>query len=427
MKKSIVNAKAAQRRKSKENYAYGLPVDHETTYTSLAAELKAFYKFMTEPSTLTQEEPIRPATAQIYHRHAKLFLGWFLHTNHHESIDTNNTASISIYSIIPSKDKESAQSLIDFVLWLRRERNISDAYEANLLRGLIKFLKFRFAKESATDSSYGGLTFTDIPLIKELRKLHRAASQKSKVAPKSSDEQKKWLSWPEFLSVIQKTKEDTMTKIENYRQLNPTERRFRKGNNEFSLQEEEIAALFQKYLILAIFANIPDRQRTIRELEIGRTLMKEDGYWFVKHGPDDYKTGKVYGERPALQLSPELTPAIDEFINLWRPALQPSTNYLFVQTRTGKPMTGDSIFQRVNRSCFKYTGKRTNPHLLRSMIITHVREESNASEKELEALALFMGHSIQMQRSSYDKRTLKKKIAPAVQLIQSVNQNVSPS
>lgn len=54
------------------------------------------------------------------------------------------------------------------------------------------------------------------------------------------------------------------------------------------------------------------------------------------------------------------------------------------------------------------------------MIVTHVRE-SDASEKELEALALYMGHSLNMQRTSYDRRTLTTKIAPAVDLMQSIN------
>jgi hypothetical protein len=58
------------------------------------------------------------------------------------------------------------------------------------------------------------------------------------------------------------------------------------------------------------------------------------------------------------------------------------------------------------------------------MIVTHVRK-SNASEKELEALALLMGHSLQMQRSSYDRRTLTDKIAPAVRLMEAVNSESS--
>ena len=51
-----------------------------------------------------------------------------------------------------------------------------------------------------------------------------------------------------------------------------------------------------------------------------------------------------------------------------------------------------------------------------------IRKE--VSERDLEALALYMGHSINMQRTSYDRRTVNQKVAPAVKLLQSVNGNV---
>jgi integrase len=163
-----------------------------------------------------------------------------------------------------------------------------------------------------------------------------------------------------------------------------------------------------------------------RELELNRSFVKDDtGCWCIKHRPDDYKTGKTYGERPPLQLGASLTPAIDDFLLRWRPCLRPVGDQFFVQPRTGNPLTHDSVYQIVGRSCYQYTGKRTNPHLLRDMIVTHVRESSNASEKELEALALFMGHSVHMQRTSYDRRTLNQKVAPAVQLMESVNAKLS--
>jgi hypothetical protein len=337
--------------------------------------------------------------------------------------EAKDDAALSIFQIVPSKDNQSATQIIDFILWLR-SRDVSVSYEANVLRGLIKLLKFRFAQESNSDSSYGGNTFDDIPIIKEIRKLHRDANKRQRVAPRSSDEQRKWLSWPEYLKVIQNTKDELLQLFEDYHNQPASERRYRKGDADrlYSLEQERVADAYQRFLILSFFASIPDRQRTIRELEIGRTLVKdqEADSWMVKHGPDDYKTGKSYGERPAMQLAEELTPAIDDFLANWRPALRPSTDFLFVQSRTGKPFTGDSVFQRVSRCCFKYTGKRTNPHLLRDMIVTHVRE-SDASEKELEALALFMGHSLHMQRTSYDRRTLTNKIAPAVKLMRQVN------
>jgi hypothetical protein len=68
----------------------------------------------------------------------------------------------------------------------------------------------------------------------------------------------------------------------------------------------------------------------------------------------------------------------------------------------------------------RLTGKRTNPHLVRDMIVTHLRR-TNASEKELEALAIYMGHSLAMQKGSYDRRTISEKVEPAVSLLSSLN------
>lgn len=75
--------------------------------------------------------------------------------------------------------------------------------------------------------------------------------------------------------------------------------------------------------------------------------------------------------------------------------------------------------QVVSRAVFKLTGRKTNPHMLRDSIVTHVRGQ-DVTEKQLEALALYMGHSLAMQKSSYDRRTLGEKVAPAVSLIQSL-------
>jgi hypothetical protein len=41
----------------------------------------------------------------------------------------------------------------------------------------------------------------------------------------------------------------------------------------------------QTYLVFNILAWIPDRQRTIRELEVGRTLVREGESWVIRHGP----------------------------------------------------------------------------------------------------------------------------------------------
>lgn len=350
--KQVVVNHPAKRRKGRGASAteYGLPKNYQSVYPKLGQQLEDFYQFMVYPQVDTQhEDPIRPATANVYLRHAKLFLGWHL---------SNNDSVSDLYEIFPSTAKESAQPVIAFLLWLRGDRNISVSYEANLLRGLTKLLKFRFRADSHIDDS-SSKSFDDIPAIRELRKLHRHANKKQGVAPRSSEEDRKWLSWPQYLDVVKKAKEHVEDLLSNYQP-------------EFSKvpspQQRKIAVAFQKYLILACFAEVPDRQRTIRELEIGRSFIKEKGQYCIKHAPDDYKTGKTYGERPPLYISRQLTPAVDEFIDQWRPFLSPTHDFLFSQVRTGNPLSQDSVYQIVSRTCFMYSGQRTNPHLLRDMV-----------------------------------------------------------
>jgi len=423
-KSVVVNQKAKQRHISTTNkHNYGLPPNYVKVYPNLATELDDFLSFMTTTSASVQESPIRHTTATVYIRHAKLFLGWY-----RTSIGLENgDDSIMVHDIFPDKEAKSAQPIIDFILWLRRSRQISDSYEANMLRGLTKLLKYRYRNESTADPSYGEKSFGDIPVVRELRKLHRDANRRQILSPRSSEEDRKWLDWSKYLSVVRLLKEDVEKEIQDYEEKAKTHTGKSKveaspGDATFTPAQRRIATKFQAYLILSFFSCVPDRQRTFRELELDRSFLRNTkmNCWTIKHGPDDYKTGKTYGDRPPLVLAHELTPAIDDFLERWRPCLKPVGNHFFVQPRTGKAFTQDTVYNLVARSCFKHTGKKTNPHLLRDMIVTHVRD-SDASEKELEALALYMGHSIAMQRSSYDRRTMEQKVAPAVELLRNVN------
>ena len=303
---------------------------------------------------------------------------------------------------------------------------------------MIKLVKFRFAGDESVRTSVQvgngaqssqASSLDNLPIIIELRKFHRLAGQAGKKANKSSDESKKWLDWHEYLDVIQLLKADLFKMIEGYE----SEHGGSGGKHEEDMQKKRkaIAVSYQHYLLLSFFACVPDRQRTFRELELDRSFMRVgsdgDAAYVIKHTSEDYKTGKSYGERPALPLGPSLTPEIDDFIRRWRPALfrkggdSLTPTFLFLQPKTGRPLTSNSVYQIVSRNCYKYKQKKTNPHLLRDMIVTHVRQNADASEKELEALALFMGHSIQMQRDSYDRRTLEQKVTPAVKLMQDMN------
>ena len=429
-KSVVVNQKAKQRHTSTTQHNYGLPSNYKKIYPNLAHELDDFLQFMITPSASLQESPIRKTTATVYIRHAKLFLGWY----RNDIGIKNGDDTLTMKDIFPNKEAASAQPIVDFILWLRT-REISDSYEANMLRGLTKLLKFRYSDESTADPSYGEKSFGDIQAVRELRKLHRDANRRQVLSPRSSEEERKWLDWQEYLNVVKTLKEDVENEIRVWEEKEEGDAngdkilpsKIHEDLHKYTPAQRRIATKYQAYLILSFFSCVPDRQRTFRELKIGRTFIRDAKIdcWTIKHGPDDYKTGKTYGDRPPLVLAQELTYAVDDFLHRWRPCLKPLGDHFFVQSRTGKAFTQDTVYSLVARSCFKHTGKKTNPHLLRDMIVTHVRD-SDASEKQLEALALYMGHSISMQRSSYDRRTMEQKVAPAVELLRSVNNKQRP-
>ena len=88
--------------------------------------------------------------------------------------------------------------------------------------------------------------------------------------------------------------------------------------------------------------------------------------------------------------------------------------------KNGQQFDAQGIYRLFTSASMRLTGKRMNPHLIRDLVVTHLRG-TDASERQLEALAIYMGHSLQMQKSTYDKRTVEAKVAPAVDLLDSLH------
>lgn len=308
--------------------------------------------------------------------------------------------------------------------------------------------------------------------------MQRATHQRANKAPRVADEAAKWLDWPDYLRLVETLK----------RECAPL------THQGAPRSEKDVATAVQRYLLFAILACVPDRQRTLRELQLNRTLFCEeyeeaidddDGVgaedeehvdeedeevevgvrwvrrrrWVVRHSPDDYKTGNAYGARPALVLDQRLYPALESWLfgHVWdetgggdggssgggggdgggreggsrgsgvyvfnpsggyaprghRAALSPSHALVFSRPN-GEPWSVSELSRTFSRTAMRLTGKKTNPHLIRDMIITHVRREGLATDAELEALSLYMGHSMAMQKGTYDRRTQQQKVAPAI-------------
>lgn len=87
-------------------------------------------------------------------------------------------------------------------------------------------------------------------------------------------------------------------------------------------------------------------QSICSELQLGKTLIREKDKWVIKHTAADYKTGQHYGDRAPMDIAPQYTEALDDFVGTWRQHLRPVDDhqYLFMKDN-GKPPTADTIYQ----------------------------------------------------------------------------------
>ncbi len=385
---------------------------------SLSKELKSFQSSMSEVSFQHRDPILRAATWKKHMDNIHAALGWAKHISGREFVP-------QLQVLVPREDATGAEVAFLFLHWLRSERKCCPKSELVFLATFKRLAKFLFkGLFSAAKSETGfppapGKQLARLEVIQQFLAMEQDAVRRAKAANASSDINKKWISWPEYLQAVKKLRSECATMT--------SRRKVRK--------RLAVARSWQRYLICKIMAATADRQRTYRELEIGRTLVKvpisemqcfgpgKDEIWAIKHSAADYKTGRIYGDRPLMPLAPDLSGDIDTFIAVWRPLLQvshqqPPHQFLFCR-KNGKPLHEWSLWAMLSQTMRRLVGKAVNPHLLRDMIVTHARSQDSTSYKELEALALYMGHSVREQQATYDKRSKSQKVLPAVSLMQS--------
>lgn len=365
----------------------------------LAREFEKLFKFGTERFYGAQAEPIAAVTAEKYADHIRGMLGYLV------NIQGEPLESMSLKSLVPSHGRDGVIPAFNYVQWLVKERNIAVRTELLVLRAILYAAKFVHHDKSHIVPGSGEKTYADLDVVKELRALINSRRKSSKVAPRVADEKAKWIDWAEYLGIVEELRKETGALLPN-------------GSRR---ENADIAWSLQKFLIFAILSCIPDRQRTIRELKMERTLFKEGNQYVIRHRPEDYKTGKSYGERAPLFISESITPELDIFVDTYRHYLEPEHEFLFTQAN-GQPLTDKSLYKLFWTTCYRITGKRLSPHMVRDVVITHLRG-TNASERELEALAIYMGHSVTIQKSTYDRRSKQDKVQPAVNLLESLNRD----
>jgi hypothetical protein len=422
------------------------------TSPRLDADLGRLRKFLTGRFPGQQQAPIRAVTAAKYDDHLRRWAGWWAGVVEEDAtgkapppeVAASRAATVDLATLVPGTGPEAAALAMEYAAWLEDARKVTPHTSGLFLRSALAAAKSVHHASSTARPRDGDRAYADLGVIRELRGLSKDARAAGKRAPPAGDEAVKWLEWEDYLGLVGDLRKECAGKDNQGRKRSPA----------------AVAWSLQRYLIFAILACVPDRQRTLRELEVGRTLVWEGpkggglvdagwtaaapaaGRWTIRHGADDYKTGGTYGPRPPLVLSPSIYPELGAFITHYRsflaqpqtatrtaaaagtagsgPAGPPSHAFLFCM-KNGEPLTSQALHRLFVTAAYRLTGQKTNPHLVRDMVVTHIRGRGDATERELEALALYMGHSVAMQRATYDRRTVAQKVEPAVDLLARLN------
>ncbi len=208
-----------------------------------------------------------------------------------------------------------------------------------------------------------------------------------------------------------------------------------------------ISASLMRFLVLSMLTVIPpDRQRTFRELRIGKTLKhglfteagfiprtllanSNDAKYYIHLMPEDYKTGDTYGEFIGEIPNIEFKDGSEfyDYLNRWiyegyREVMLRGENhdFLFAATRKGGPLDKSRMYMLVRHIFKNKTKIKVNPHKLRHIFCSYL-DEIQVSDQEREAAAFWMHHSTEMAKNIYTIRDIQEKLRPTSSLMVKMN------
>ena len=149
---------------------------------------------------------------------------------------------------------------------------------------------------------------------------------------------------------------------------------------------------FQAGLILKTLANIPMRQRQIREMKIDKNLYWKGNDLILKYKGEELKVSHKNGRVNTLEHNlsiecPEIVPLYQEFLSLHRPKIlgDCKIDNVFV-TKFLRPFSEVSLHEALAIRFFQHTGKRFYPHRIRHIWASEYISQTQDYEGAAEAL-----------------------------------------
>lgn len=330
--------------------------------------------------------------------------------------------------------REDAKEIADLVCQLLDEflNFFSEvpSSRAQMIKSATNLAKFLNKDQTDPDDDND---FGDIPVIQRLRVRHRREMKRSQDCPNVVPYESKSIPWLRVLDVLRCLKKEA-----DLSHFCHKDKSVKQGYRWRNRTPFAIARSMQKFLMLALLVLLPpDRQRSLRELQIGQ-LPEKKGL-FLLHGifdqgifvpaermadpsqaqwllhQNDYKTSRYYGEFRAQIQNYQLGDKffydyIHAWVNEYRQHYDPQHNYLFTRSN-GEPLT-DSRFSQIIREIFiKFTGVPVTPQVLRHIYATYL-DEQNADSAVRRAAAIWMKHDESMQGGWYNHSSIEHRLKP---------------
>lgn len=329
--------------------------------------------------------------------------------------------------------KNNLQLIQDYLTFLGGHPSSSVIY----LTLIIAIAKFIYKEEIGTDEYRD---YDDVPIVKELKKLQSKLVKKAKSTPPTVPTEKKVVSWPEAIRVMEATR--LRAEEELARSIT------KKGLQERKRTDYALQGDLQDFLSIAFMVLMPpDRSRTYCELELGKTMLQgifddlrfipveemsnpSKALWFIRLEPDQYKTGKAYKTNyiPITNFHWEDGKTLYGYINHWLTWGREwdgelNHQFFFRGTITNRPLTSKDWLARIRYIFDRESNVAVPPKELRKMYVTYIKQEG-VTEEIADSSAAAMRHSRKTQGQIYDERSHIQKVSPALKYAEKLVQKV---
>jgi hypothetical protein len=154
-----------------------------------------------------------------------------------------------------------------------------------------------------------------------------------------------------------------------------------------------VALAAQTSLIIRLLVRRPVRSRNIREMRLGRNLYRAAEGWMLHFQGEELKVSRRDGRENLYRISfpCDLEGELEEFLEKWRPLLNTHNSEFVFLSRKGIPLSQSALHKQIAKSTYEYTGRATNPHLIRHIWAT----EFIASTQRFTVAAAMLGDELE--------------------------------